>query len=215
MNSLFSLSFRCCFLPLAFLVLFSLLHSSLLLLGRGLFHASIYFLPLELCPGILLVKSLSFFSAWWVFSGLSLLEYPGVKAIDPAYALPVNVVDRIFFGRCSTWQSGPQTKNITLSWFLESVSFCFVGGREKSRSGGGRRQEKAEKRWKFCCKMPRFWINYDGSEIALIKANVISCIVPHISRIFSLVLELRHAPYRVKYMSSIVDQDLFCCFDVY
>ncbi|XP_048137852.1 geranylgeranyl transferase type-2 subunit beta 1-like isoform X2 [Rhodamnia argentea] len=35
-------------------------------------------------------------------AGLSLLEYPGVKAIDPAYALPVNVVNRIFFGRCST-----------------------------------------------------------------------------------------------------------------
>ncbi|XP_010035624.2 geranylgeranyl transferase type-2 subunit beta 1 isoform X1 [Eucalyptus grandis] len=35
-------------------------------------------------------------------AGLSLLEYPGVKAIDPAYALPINVVNRIFFGRCST-----------------------------------------------------------------------------------------------------------------
>ncbi|KAF5934363.1 hypothetical protein HYC85_030534 [Camellia sinensis] len=32
-------------------------------------------------------------------SGLSLLEYPGLKAIDPAYALPVDVVNRIFFGR--------------------------------------------------------------------------------------------------------------------
>ncbi|KAM3731682.1 hypothetical protein ACB098_11G000200 [Castanea mollissima] len=30
---------------------------------------------------------------------LSLLEYPGLKAIDPAYALPVDVVNRIFFGR--------------------------------------------------------------------------------------------------------------------
>ncbi|XP_031382960.1 geranylgeranyl transferase type-2 subunit beta 1 isoform X2 [Punica granatum] len=32
-------------------------------------------------------------------AGLSLLEFPGVKAIDPAYALPVDVVNRIFFGR--------------------------------------------------------------------------------------------------------------------
>lgn len=34
-----------------------------------------------------------------VDAGLSLLEYPGLKATDPAYALPVDVVDRIFFGR--------------------------------------------------------------------------------------------------------------------
>lgn len=32
-------------------------------------------------------------------AGLSHLEYPGLKAIDPAYALPVDVVNRIFFGR--------------------------------------------------------------------------------------------------------------------
>ncbi|KAK1300447.1 hypothetical protein QJS10_CPB13g01510 [Acorus calamus] len=32
-------------------------------------------------------------------AGLSLLEYPGLKAIDPAYALPVEVVDRIFIGK--------------------------------------------------------------------------------------------------------------------
>ncbi|XP_018807570.1 geranylgeranyl transferase type-2 subunit beta 1-like isoform X1 [Juglans regia] len=32
-------------------------------------------------------------------AGLSLLEYPGLKAIDPAYALPVDVINRIFFGR--------------------------------------------------------------------------------------------------------------------
>ncbi|KAB1210110.1 Geranylgeranyl transferase type-2 subunit beta [Morella rubra] len=32
-------------------------------------------------------------------AGLSLLEYPGLKAVDPAYALPVDVVNRIFFGR--------------------------------------------------------------------------------------------------------------------
>ncbi|KAF9616851.1 hypothetical protein IFM89_032701 [Coptis chinensis] len=31
--------------------------------------------------------------------GLSLLEYSGLKAIDPAYALPVDVVNRIFFSR--------------------------------------------------------------------------------------------------------------------
>jgi geranylgeranyl transferase type-2 subunit beta len=30
-------------------------------------------------------------------AGLSLLEYPGLKAIDPAHALPVDVVNRIFF----------------------------------------------------------------------------------------------------------------------
>ncbi|CAN1232331.1 Geranylgeranyl transferase type-2 subunit beta 1 [Linum perenne] len=34
-----------------------------------------------------------------VHPGLSLLEYPGVKAIDPAYALPVDVVNRLFFGK--------------------------------------------------------------------------------------------------------------------
>ncbi|BBH00033.1 RAB geranylgeranyl transferase beta subunit 2 [Prunus dulcis] len=32
-------------------------------------------------------------------AGLSLLEYPGLKAIDPAYALPVDVVDRIILDR--------------------------------------------------------------------------------------------------------------------
>ncbi|CAK7340875.1 unnamed protein product [Dovyalis caffra] len=31
--------------------------------------------------------------------GLSLLEYPGLKAIDPTYASLVDVVHRIFFGR--------------------------------------------------------------------------------------------------------------------
>ena len=35
----------------------------------------------------------------FVIARLSLLEYPGLKAIDPAYALPVDVVNRIFFGR--------------------------------------------------------------------------------------------------------------------
>ena len=35
----------------------------------------------------------------FVIAGLSLLEYPGLKAIDPAYALPVDVVNRIVFGR--------------------------------------------------------------------------------------------------------------------
>ncbi len=36
---------------------------------------------------------------WHFWSGLSLLEYPGVKAIDPAYALPVDIIDRIFYGQ--------------------------------------------------------------------------------------------------------------------
>jgi hypothetical protein len=34
----------------------------------------------------------------FVVAGLSLLEYPGLKAIDPAYALPVDFVNRILFG---------------------------------------------------------------------------------------------------------------------
>lgn len=42
------------------------------------------------------------FHTYFGVAGLSLLEYPGLKAIDPAYALPVDVVNRIFFGRCST-----------------------------------------------------------------------------------------------------------------
>ncbi|KAJ9554866.1 hypothetical protein OSB04_009480 [Centaurea solstitialis] len=36
------------------------------------------------------------FHTYFGVAGLSLLEYPGVKAIDPAYALPVDVVNRIF-----------------------------------------------------------------------------------------------------------------------
>ncbi|CAI0460743.1 unnamed protein product [Linum tenue] len=39
------------------------------------------------------------FHTYFGVAGLSLLEYPGVKAVDPAYALPVDVVDRIFFGK--------------------------------------------------------------------------------------------------------------------
>nr|XP_027122959.1 geranylgeranyl transferase type-2 subunit beta 1-like isoform X2 [Coffea arabica]XP_027122960.1 geranylgeranyl transferase type-2 subunit beta 1-like isoform X2 [Coffea arabica] len=39
------------------------------------------------------------FHTYFGVAGLSLLEYPGLKAIDPAYALPVDVVNRIFFGR--------------------------------------------------------------------------------------------------------------------
>ncbi|TXG53851.1 hypothetical protein EZV62_019107 [Acer yangbiense] len=31
--------------------------------------------------------------------GLSLPGYPGLKAVDPAYALPVDVVNRFFFGK--------------------------------------------------------------------------------------------------------------------
>ncbi|KAF7807115.1 geranylgeranyl transferase type-2 subunit beta 1-like [Senna tora] len=38
------------------------------------------------------------FHTYFGVAGLSLLEYPGVKPIDPAYALPVDVVNRIFFG---------------------------------------------------------------------------------------------------------------------
>eukprot|EP01018_Ginkgo_biloba_P011709 Gb_03754 [translate_table: standard] len=37
------------------------------------------------------------FHTFFGVAGLSLLEYPGLKPIDPAYALPVHVVDRIFF----------------------------------------------------------------------------------------------------------------------
>ncbi|CAI0389925.1 unnamed protein product [Linum tenue] len=37
------------------------------------------------------------FHTYFGVAGLSFLEYPGVKAIDPAHALPVDVVDRIFF----------------------------------------------------------------------------------------------------------------------
>ncbi|KAM2693655.1 hypothetical protein EV2_007802 [Malus domestica] len=32
-------------------------------------------------------------------AGLFLLEYPEVKALDPAYALPVDVVNRIILGK--------------------------------------------------------------------------------------------------------------------
>ncbi|XP_042496042.1 geranylgeranyl transferase type-2 subunit beta 1-like isoform X2 [Macadamia integrifolia] len=37
------------------------------------------------------------FHTYFGVAGLSLLEYPGLKAIDPAYALPVDVVNRIIF----------------------------------------------------------------------------------------------------------------------
>ncbi|XP_057749487.1 geranylgeranyl transferase type-2 subunit beta 1-like [Arachis stenosperma] len=37
------------------------------------------------------------FHTYFGVAGLSLLEYPGLKPIDPAYALPVDVVNRIFF----------------------------------------------------------------------------------------------------------------------
>ncbi|KAL1533169.1 Geranylgeranyl transferase type-2 subunit beta 1, variant 2 [Salvia divinorum] len=36
------------------------------------------------------------FHTYFGVAGLSLLEYPGLKAIDPAYALPVDVVNKIF-----------------------------------------------------------------------------------------------------------------------
>lgn len=38
------------------------------------------------------------FHTYFGVAGLSLLQYPGVKAIDPAYALPVDVVNRILIG---------------------------------------------------------------------------------------------------------------------
>ncbi|MCO5614026.1 hypothetical protein L7F22_068306 [Adiantum nelumboides] len=37
------------------------------------------------------------FHTYFGIAGLSLLEYEGLKAVDPAYALPVDVVDRIFY----------------------------------------------------------------------------------------------------------------------
>ncbi|XP_031099252.1 geranylgeranyl transferase type-2 subunit beta 1 isoform X3 [Ipomoea triloba] len=37
------------------------------------------------------------FHTYFGVAGLSLLEYPGLKPIDPAYALPVDVVNRIIF----------------------------------------------------------------------------------------------------------------------
>ncbi|KAL5977359.1 Geranylgeranyl transferase type-2 subunit beta 1 [Asimina triloba] len=42
------------------------------------------------------------FHTYFGVAGLCLLEYPGLKAIDPAYALPVDVVNRIFFDRKRT-----------------------------------------------------------------------------------------------------------------
>ncbi|XP_073046649.1 geranylgeranyl transferase type-2 subunit beta 1-like isoform X1 [Primulina eburnea] len=39
------------------------------------------------------------FHTYFGVAGLSLLEYPGLKPIDPAYALPVDVVNRVFLHR--------------------------------------------------------------------------------------------------------------------
>ncbi|KAL6573396.1 Geranylgeranyl transferase type-2 subunit beta 1 [Orobanche hederae] len=39
------------------------------------------------------------FHTYFGVAGLSLLEYPGLKAVDPAYALPVDVVNRVFLGK--------------------------------------------------------------------------------------------------------------------
>ncbi|KAK6161593.1 hypothetical protein DH2020_004974 [Rehmannia glutinosa] len=39
------------------------------------------------------------FHTYFGVAGLSLLEYPGLKAVDPAYALPVDVVNRIFLAK--------------------------------------------------------------------------------------------------------------------
>ncbi|KAF3646084.1 putative TPR repeat-containing thioredoxin TDX-like isoform X2 [Capsicum annuum] len=38
------------------------------------------------------------FHTYFGVAGLSLLEYPGIKPIDPAYALPVDVVNRVMLG---------------------------------------------------------------------------------------------------------------------
>ncbi|KAL0709406.1 hypothetical protein Bca4012_016384 [Brassica carinata] len=39
------------------------------------------------------------FHTYFGVAGLSLLEYPGVQAIDPAYALPVDVINRIILNK--------------------------------------------------------------------------------------------------------------------
>lgn len=39
------------------------------------------------------------YHTYFGIAGLSLLEYSGLKTIDPAYALPVDVVKQIFFGK--------------------------------------------------------------------------------------------------------------------
>ncbi|XP_078434976.1 geranylgeranyl transferase type-2 subunit beta 1-like isoform X2 [Wolffia australiana] len=46
------------------------------------------------------------FHTYFGIAGLSLLEYPGVKPIDPAYALPVETVNRIILG-----SRGPSSSN--------------------------------------------------------------------------------------------------------
>jgi geranylgeranyl transferase type-2 subunit beta len=42
-------------------------------------------------------STVDIFHTYFGVAGLSLLEYPGVKTIDPAYALPVHVINRILF----------------------------------------------------------------------------------------------------------------------
>ncbi|PKA63490.1 Protein farnesyltransferase subunit beta [Apostasia shenzhenica] len=44
-------------------------------------------------------NAVDIFHTYFGVAGLSLMEYPGLKPIDPAYALPINVVNRIFFGK--------------------------------------------------------------------------------------------------------------------
>ncbi|XP_059286631.1 geranylgeranyl transferase type-2 subunit beta 1-like isoform X3 [Lycium ferocissimum] len=39
------------------------------------------------------------FHTYFGVAGLSLLEYPGLKPIDPAYALPVSVVNKVILGK--------------------------------------------------------------------------------------------------------------------
>ncbi|KAK3205543.1 hypothetical protein Dsin_019589 [Dipteronia sinensis] len=50
-------------------------------------------------------------------AGLSLIEYPGLKAIDPAYALPDDVVKRIFFAKHS---------NCLLDFVVVCVGFLML-----------------------------------------------------------------------------------------
>uniref|UniRef100_A0A453RKB8 Geranylgeranyl transferase type-2 subunit beta n=2 Tax=Aegilops tauschii TaxID=37682 RepID=A0A453RKB8_AEGTS len=41
-------------------------------------------------------NAVDIYHTYFGVAGLSLMEYPGVKPIDPAYALPLDVVNRIF-----------------------------------------------------------------------------------------------------------------------
>jgi len=41
-------------------------------------------------------NAVDIYHTYFGVAGLSLMEYPGVKPMDPAYALPLDVVNRIF-----------------------------------------------------------------------------------------------------------------------